>query len=158
MSLSTAYMVKYKGEKHIVGNVFLTTFRALIHNRGACVIYMVNRRYECRLFPEIDLHLITNGHYIVQQHVASESRGVERQCLLCCDQVFRILSYSGRAHFTIHSNSRTCLAVGRDSGLYESIDRSIERMASRPADSIGGIPSACRGCCTLSSNLSSHDR
>lgn len=42
-----------------------------------------------------------------------------------CLSVLRIFSDSGRAHFTIHSDSRTCLAVGQFSGLNDSIDRSI---------------------------------
>lgn len=82
-----------------------------------------------RLFSETDLHLIVAATF-VQQQVASESRGW--RYIACCDQVFRILSYSGRGHFTIHLDPRICLAVGRDSGLYESIDRSIESRARAP--------------------------
>ena len=42
-------------------------------------------------------------------------------------QDFQILSHSGSAHFTIHSEATTSLAEGRLSGLKESIDLSIEK-------------------------------
>jgi hypothetical protein len=69
-----------------------------------------------------------------------------------------ILPYSGRAHFSIHSESRICLVVGRFSGLNESIGRSMSKKASLSLASNGGMSLSRLGCCTLSLNRSSQDR
>src|SRR5699024_7659052 len=71
---------------------------------------------------------------------------------------FWILLYSGRAHFTIHSDSRICWVVGRFSGLNESIGRSMSKIASLSLASKESISLSRLGCCTLSSNRSSQDR
>lgn len=62
------------------------------------------------------------------------------------------LPYSGRAYFTIHSDSRICFVVGRFSGLNESIGRSMSKKASFSFASNEGMPLSRLGCCTLSSN------
>ena len=72
--------------------------------------------------------------------------------------LFWILPYSGRAHCSIHSDSRICLVVGRFSGLNESIGRSMSKKASLSLASNDGMPLSRLGCRTLSSNRSSQDR
>lgn len=68
------------------------------------------------------------------------------------------MPYSGKAHFTIHSDSRIYLVVGRSSGLKESIGRSISKNASLSFfASSEDKPLSSLGCCTLSSNRSSQN-
>lgn len=69
-----------------------------------------------------------------------------------------ILPCSGKAHFTIHSDSRICWAVGRFSGLNESIGRSMSKIASLSFTSNIGIPLSRLGCCTRSLNRLCQDR
>lgn len=64
----------------------------------------------------------------------------------------------GKAHLTIHSDSRIRPVVGRCSGLNESIGRSMSKIALLSLASKAGIPSSVRGYCTLSSNRSSSCR